>query len=370
MDRSKGRSKGGGLMSVLAAGAVGASICGACAAAPRLPSSGPPLFVGFYDAWDQSDLPALPRQLQGLEVFSPRWLTIRGAQGQVVVEPDNGAGVPAQRAAPRLKLMPLVSNAHDDIWDQAAVDAVMLDPAGRKALLARLVQIAQARGFSGYVFDFENLSPKAEAAWPAWLAAARQAFAAAGLEAWATVAPGPAEPFRSLAGAGDAAVLMAYDECWATSNAGPVAGADWLRQLLADRMQGVDPHHAVIALAAYGYDWPNGRAGQPIGAADAMRLAVRMKAPLIRDPASQNLHFAYTASDGRAHQVWFLDAKAFAADRAVAAAWRPRGFAIWRLGLEDPAVWSLPHTLGPQTARGTAGGVYPHPCDLLKPKAP
>ena len=369
MGRSKGRSKRGGLMTVLAAAAT-AAICGASDAAPRLPGSGPPLFVGFYDAWDQADLPALPRQLQGLDVFAPRWLTIRGAQGQVVVEPDNGASAPAHRAAPRLKLMPLVSNAHDDIWDQAAVDAVMLDPAGRKAVLARLVQIAQARGFSGYIFDFENLSARADAAWPAWLAAARQAFGAAGLEAWTTVAPGPAEPFKSLAASGDAAVLMAYDECWATSNAGPVAGADWLRQLLADRMPGVDPRHVVIALAAYGYDWPNGRAGQPIGAPDAMRLAAKVKAPLIRDPASQNLHFGYTATDGRAHQVWFLDAKAFAADRAVAAAWRPRGFALWRLGLEDPAVWSLPRSPAAAPARGTAGGVYPHPCDLLKSKAP
>jgi spore germination protein YaaH len=125
----------------------------------------------------------------------------------------------------------------------------------------------------------------------------------------------------------------------------------------------------VVALAAYGYDWPNGRTGQPIGAADALRLAAKMKAPLIRDPTSQNLHFAYTSADGRGHQVWFLDAKAFAADRAVAAAFRPRGFALWRLGLEDPTVWTLPHTPASNAARGAPGGVYPHPCDLLKSAA-
>jgi len=343
--------------------------CGISAADARLPTSGQPLFVGFYDAWDQGDLPALPRQLQGLDVFAPRWLTIRGAQGQVVVEPDGGAGPIAAKGGPRLKLMPLISNAHDDIWDQPAADAVILDPAGRKAFLARLVQLAQARGFSGYIFDFENLSPRADAAYPALLGAARQAFAEAGIQAWATAQPGPNEPFKALAGAGDAAVLMAYDECWATSNAGPIAGADWLRQLLADRLVGVDPRHVVIALAAYGYDWPDGRPGHPIGAADALRLAARMKAPLIRDPASQNEHFGYTAADGRSHQVWFMDARAFAADRAAAAAWRPRGYALWRLGLEDPALWTLPHTPARGAAQASPGGVYPHPCDLLKTKA-
>jgi spore germination protein YaaH len=173
---------------------------------------------------------------------------------------------------------------------------------------------------------------------------------------------------KALARQGDAAVLMAYDECWATSNAGPIAGADWLQNLLSDRLAGVDPDKVVIALAAYGYDWPDGAAGSPIGAAEAMALAARMKVPVRRDPASQNQHFAYTAPDGHGHQVWFLDAQAFAADRAVAAAWRPRGYGLWRLGLEDPATWSLPAAPAARasTPPGPPRGPAPHPCDLLK----
>ena len=328
-----------------------------------------PSLVGFYDAWDQSDLRALPRQLAGLDVFSPRWLTIRGAQGQVVVEPDPGAGPLAGRAAPRLKLMPLVSNAHDDIWDQPAADAVILDPAARRTFLDQLVRIAAARGYGGYVLDFENLSPKARAGYPALLAAARATLAPSGHEVWATVAPGSDEPFRALANAGDAAVLMAYDECWATSNAGPIAGADWLQRLLADRLAGIDPRRVVVALAAYGYDWPDGAPGEPIGAAQAMQLAQRLKAPIQRDPASRNAHFVYRAADGRRHQVWFVDGPAFAEAIQAAAPWRPRAYAIWRLGLEDPALWSLPRPPPAAGKPAPSPGPAPHPCDLLKPAA-
>ncbi len=364
----KGPSKRGRLMAALAL-AASAQALGGCDVSARAGSASPtPPLVGFYDAWDQSDLPALPRQLAGLDVFSPRWLTIRGSRGQVVVEPDPGAAALAARAAPRLKVMPLVSNAHDDIWDQAAADAVILDPAARKAFLDQLVQIAGARGYAGYVLDFENLSPRASAGYPALLAAARAALKPSGREAWATVAPGPDEPLKALASAGDAAVLMAYDECWATSNAGPIAGADWLSRLLADRLVGVDPRHVVVALAAYGYDWPDGAAGAPIGAGAAMRLAQRLKVPVQRDPASRNAHFAYTAPDGRHHQVWFVDAPAFAAGRAAAAPWRPRGYALWRLGLEDPALWSLPRA-APAKPPGPVAGPAPHPCDLLKKAA-
>ena len=359
MSGGKDAPKRGGLMAtLLIAGAAVSLACGG-------PAASAPLFVGFYDAWDRSDLPALPRQLQRLDVFAPRWLTIRGAQGQVVVEPDNGAAAIAARAGPRLKVMPLISNAHDDIWDQAAADAVVLDPAARKLFLGQLQTLAAAKGYAGYIFDLENLSARAQAGYPALLAAARAALAPSRIEVWATVGPGPEEPLKALAGSGDAAVLMAYDECWATSNAGPIAGADWLKRLLSDRLAGLDPRRVVIALAAYGYDWPEGKPGQPIGAAQAMALAARMKAQVKRDPSSGNAHFSYSAG-GQGHQVWFLDARAFDADRSAAAAWRPRGLALWRLGLEDPAIWSLAQA--PEARRGAPGsGPAPHPCNPLKP---
>ena len=354
-------SKRGGLMAAVLLAGAALGLTGRGEAAPTAP------FVGFYDAWDRSDLPALPRQLASLDVFAPRWLTIRGPQGQVVVEPDNGAAALAARVGPRLRLMPLISNAHDDIWDQAAADAVILDPSARKAFLAQLQVLARTKGYAGYIFDFENLSARAQAGYPSLLAAARGALGPSRVEVWATVAPGRDEPLKAVANAADAAVLMAYDECWATSNAGPIAGADWLGRLLSERLAGLDPHRVVIALAAYGYDWPDGKPGSPIGAAQAMALAARVKAKLVRDPASQSLHFAYTGAGGQPRQVWFLDAKAFEADRAVAAAFRPRGYALWRLGLEDPAIWSPPSAPAATTHKAPAQGPAPHPCNLLKP---
>src|SRR5690349_14330779 len=103
----KGASKRGGLMAMLALALSAPALIGCDLSARAGPGGAPAIFVGFYDAWDQSDLPALPRQLQGLDVFSPRWLTIRGAKGQVVVEPDPKAAALARAAAPRLKVAPL-----------------------------------------------------------------------------------------------------------------------------------------------------------------------------------------------------------------------------------------------------------------------
>ena len=333
------------------------------------PAPAAPLLVGFHDGWDPAGRRELPRRLADMDVFAPRWITVRGAAGEVVVEPDPGvpALIRAMRRPPRL--YPIVSNAHDDIWDQPAAQAVILDPAARSAFVQRLAGLAAQDGYAGYVLDFENLPPQAAAAYPGLLSALKAALAPSGRQVWVTAGVGPDQPLASFAAAADAVVLMAYDECWASSTPGPVAGQDWLAGLLAQRLAGLDPHRVIVALASYGYDWPQGGRATAVGVGQARAIAARAGAAIVRDPASGNAHFAY-APGGRAHQVWFVDAKAFGAQARISAALGVRGVALWRLGLEDPAIWSLPRpSAGPGAVPAVrAGTPLPHPCDPLAPR--
>jgi spore germination protein YaaH len=66
------------------------------------------------------------------------------------------------------------------------------------------------------------------------------------------------------------------------------------------------------------------------------------------------------AADGRQHQVWWLDAANFRAQRAAAETRHVRGVALWRLGLEDPAIWAK---IAPGPAAGT--GAPPPPCTMV-----
>lgn len=326
-----------------------------------------PLFVGFYDGWDPNARKGLEQRLPELDVFAPMWLTVRDATGQVVFESDDGAEqlLADRRASPRV--FPLVSNAHDNVWDRAAAEAVILNPVAQKTFAAQLLDLARKRGFSGFIVDFENLSPQAAAAYPAMLAAVRKALSASHVEVWVTVLPIGDESLAPFAEATDSVVVMAYDECWASSNPGPIAGRDWVGQSLAQRLEGVDPRRVVVALASYGYDWPEGGVAKPVGVAEAEALAARYGAVVRRDPASGSPNFAYVDAQGRRHAVWFLDAEAFADQRQAAAAFRPRGYALWRLGLEDPAIWTLPHAPRPVRAAPPrpSGAPLPHPCDPL-----
>jgi spore germination protein YaaH len=370
MPRTSG-AKGGGFKArgLLAALLVVLAACGIAPDGRTQPAkSGPrPLVVGFFDAWDQSSRAALPDRLPKMDVFAPLWLTVRGPKAEVVVEPDDGVDGQIAKSRPRPKVFPLVSNAHDNEWDLEAAEAVILDPAARAAFAARLADIAKTRGFSGYILDFENLSPAAAAGYPAALAALRKVLSPAHVEVWVTASLGGDQPLGPFADSADALVVMAYDACWASSTPGPVAGQDWLEQSLAHRLQGVDGRRVIIALANYGYDWPSGAVGKPISVTDAVALAAQKGATIRRGPPDQNPNFTYQAADGVRHEVWFLDARSFAEQRKLASAFRPRGYALWRLGLEDAAIWKLPPAPAPARATPPApsGAPLPHPCDPL-----
>jgi cellulose synthase/poly-beta-1,6-N-acetylglucosamine synthase-like glycosyltransferase/peptidoglycan/xylan/chitin deacetylase (PgdA/CDA1 family) len=102
------------------------------------------------------------------------------------------------------------------------------------------------------------------------------------------------------------------------------------------------PEQWIIGIGSYGYEWQKGATkGEPLRFIDVMTLAdhadvakIESKEPLF------NPSFGYRKND-QEHTVWFLDATTFynqwmaARDHGVA------GWALSRLGSEDPTVWQV-----------------------------
>jgi peptidoglycan-N-acetylglucosamine deacetylase len=161
-----------------------------------------------------------------------------------------------------------------------------------------------------------------------------------------------------LADAVDAVVLMAYDQCWATSFPGPIAADAWIKANLAAKLGRRNPGRYVVALAAYAYDWPQGGKASVISAAKAARLA-RTGGPRILHAPGSNPHFSYSAA-GLRHDVWYVDGADFARQRAMVEPLGVRGVALWRMGLEDPGLWTA-HAVAPAVVAGPAQSCEPLP---------
>ena len=69
-----------------------------------------------------------------------------------------------------------------------------------------------------------------------------------------------------------------------------------------------------------------------------MLSAKDSEADISFDPEISNPHFSVIEDDGKHHDVWFLDGVTAFNEVHVADVYRPAGYAVWRLGSEDPSI--------------------------------
>lgn len=306
-----------------------------------------PISVGFYVSWDEDSRESLRRNIGKLDVVSPQWVALKGSAGDVALDDDPQGVARIAAASNHPAVLPLVHNSADGKFDGPLADRLLADPAARAKLVAGLADLAVKRGYGGYVFDLENLSAKGLADYPKLLDEARAAFRPRGREVWVT-APfdGQGWPLARLQAASDTLVLMAYDQHYAFGDPGPNAGQDWYERELAGRLAKLDPGRTILALGAYGYDWTRARGGKPAAGDavtfhEAMRNAQDAGADIRMDGDALNPTYDYVDDAGAGHVVWFLDAATLFNEIKVADAWKPRGYGLWRMGMEDPGVWSV-----------------------------
>jgi peptidoglycan/xylan/chitin deacetylase (PgdA/CDA1 family)/spore germination protein YaaH/GT2 family glycosyltransferase len=306
-----------------------------------------PISVGFYVSWDEDSRESLRENIGKLDVVSPQWVALKGPGGDIVVDDDPQGVARIAGAANHPAVLPLVHNSANAAFNGPMADALLADPKARAKLIAGLSDLAVKRGYGGYVFDLENLSSKGLSNYPKLLDEARAALKPQGREVWVT-APfdGQGWPLKRLQDASDTLVLMAYDQHYAGGDPGPNAGQDWYESELAKRFAKLDPSRTILALGAYGYDWTLNKSGKVASGApatfhEAMRNAQDAGATIDMDDDALNPTYGYTDDNGDDHVVWFLDATTLFNEVKVTDEWKPRGYGLWRMGMEDPGVWSV-----------------------------
>ena len=102
------------------------------------------------------------------------------------------------------------------------------------------------------------------------------------------------------------------------------------------------PNKTIIALGNYGYNWSDAtNTADEVTFQEALISARESSTAPAFDPATRNPYFEYDEEDQSHHKVWFLDAVTAYNQMRAASGYKPAGFGIWRLGSEDPSVWSI-----------------------------
>jgi len=193
-------------------------------------------------------------------------------------------------------------------------------------------------GYRGVVMDFEGMTASDLPVLQRVLSAVADSARAHGAGPIAIAVPATdtaAYPARPLIESVDFVIVMLYDQHWLTSPPGPIVSPDWARQWLGIRASEVGPAKIVAAFPTYGYAWRTDSATAVVSYADAIHLAADAHVTLDRDPSSSMLH-----AQSAPWTMWVSDATQLELLVRDASILGISTFALWRLGLEDPAVWT------------------------------
>ena len=305
---------------------------------------GPTRVLGFYTDWDPASYQTLAAHYRDITVLSPGWLVF-AADGSLLHDDLSAeARVNAFIADkhPAFALEPLVSDwdpASND-WDPGALAPVLADPTKRDSLATSITAEAQAGGWKGINIDFEALPETSRGDLTAFMASLYAKAHPLGLEISQDVGlQDAAYDYAALSGATDFLVPMLYDEHWETASPGPVASQPWFVRDLKSLLKQVPASKVVVGIGNYGYNWKRGvTQASGVDYPGALALAKKAKKTIKLDSKSLNPTFAYGS-----HRVWFLDAVTAFDEIAAASAYGVSGYAVWKLGGEDPSLWRVLH---------------------------
>jgi len=317
------------------------------------------LDVGFYVPWDETSMSSLEENIKNLDVLIGEFLHLKNADGELREEAEDKADAARQEKAvtefvrsarPDLKIFALVNNFDGKAWESDKLAAMLASPAARARCARELVDHANEYDIAGISVDFENVLDSSQSALVQFTNELSAALHSAGRELSINLpVNNDSFDYRKFADAVDYVILMAYDQHYSGSDPGPVAGVDWFENMLRLRQADVPASKTIVAIGNYAYDWKAGSEPEVKTFEEAILTALESSDETDRvrielDPVSLNPRFEWSEVEDeqeQRHQVWMLDAVSAFNQVAVTRSLGARGVALWRLGGEDPSLWSF-----------------------------
>ncbi|QQR78697.1 MAG: glycosyltransferase [Candidatus Moraniibacteriota bacterium] len=306
--------------------------------------------LGFFVNWDDNSLYSLKAHADSLDGLIPEWLHLTSGTGDFALDnPDRTQEtrefLDTEHAT--LPIYPLINNYNPqtDGWDSESLAGVLATPETRQALISHLLDYAVSQRTAGITIDFEAVPDTSQASLVIFMGELSRQFHGQGLRVMQCI-PLTDDSFdiAALGRASDQIILMAYDEHVPSEpTAGPIASMGWYATGIAERFRALSPDRYIVALGNYGYVWPQDESeDSSLTFQEAMRKAEMAQSRIGLESISLNPTFSYTDKQQVSHRVWFLDAVSVFNQMVGAQKLGGAGrYALWRLGSEDPAIWSL-----------------------------
>jgi cellulose synthase/poly-beta-1,6-N-acetylglucosamine synthase-like glycosyltransferase/spore germination protein YaaH/peptidoglycan/xylan/chitin deacetylase (PgdA/CDA1 family) len=339
------------------------------AALGKLPQNYDPIRAAFYVPYDPYSLASLQLHYHDIDVLIPETLhtvTPDGTlhvvtpdgklhpvpdDGRISIDPDpklTAWMASIAKGGVELPVMGLMNNSDGTVFQTRELSVMMASPAARRRLIQTSVQYALAQKETGIVIDLESIPDVDQVNFTHFVAEMDKSVHDAGLKFMVALpAADWSYDYKSIADHCDAIIWMNYDEHYQTSPPGPIVAQDWFTTNIQNIVKVVPPEKLIVGIANYGYDWPAKSKKNPHPVAQAITFqqgivtAQESEADIEFDSDSLNPHYSYEDENNEVHNVWMLDGLTAYNELRAAERAGVRGTALWRMGEEDPSIWSI-----------------------------
>ncbi len=301
---------------------------------------------GYYITWDRTSYTSLQQHVGQLDIVSPYFYDLQ-ADGTIKAGVDASA-LSIMRAA-QVKIVPMIANIPR--WND--FHNTIADATKRETIAQRITDLVVNNGYDGIHIDFEAVNASDRDLLTDFMQRlagklhSRNKLVTQAVVARTSDTPttwGGVYDYSALARINDFIVVMAYDYHYSTGGPGAIAPIDWVSTVVEYAKTRIPASKILLGVPAYGYDWDltAGTDGPPAASLrydQAVALKQRAGASSGYDTKQEAAWVRYTAGDGHQHEAWYETVDSLHAKFNVMLDEGLGGFAMWRLGQEDPSDW-------------------------------
>jgi len=298
--------------------------------------------LAFYVNGDPDSYASLQEHASQITHLCPEWMTVTNGMGDLQIDGDTR--LLKLVATKGIALMPLLTNLVGDAWQPEAIENLAHGPPKRQdGFIQNVLSVLRSAKAAGVVIDWQQIDPAYKKDLTKFIDKFADALHDDNKELWLCVQPGQELDyidFDVLADNVDRFVAMLFDETSDTDPPGPLASRSWFEGWIRVLLQDSDTRQWIIAIGSYGYDWTiGGKKAEMISFSEAMSRAndAEIGSAEVQGPSFSP--YFYFQDEDKEHAVWFLDAVTFLNQLREVRDQKAGGFALYRLGSEDPAIW-------------------------------
>ena len=309
---------------------------------PRKKAPANEVRLAFYTNGDPYSYASLEQHAALITHLCPEWMTVTNGLGDLQIDADSR--LPKFASTHGITLMPLLTNLVGEAWQPEAIENLAHGPQDRQErFIRRVLAVLRNAKAAGVVIDWEQIDPAYKKEISAFIDKFADALHEDDKQLWLCVQPGQELDyidFDQLSDNVDRFVALLFDETSDIDPPGPLGSRSWFEGWLHVLLEDSDTKQWIIALGSYGYDWTlGGKKAELISFPEAMSRARNAGVATADVKAPAYSPYFYFEDGDKEHAVWFLDVVTFLNQLRELRNDKAGGFALYRLGTEDPAIW-------------------------------